>query len=643
MSNHDLSLAVVVAASLAFPVDAQSNDSAADGLDEIIVTGARAPVSISDIGNATTVITREDIERREARYVTDMLRTVPGFSVGRSGGPGAQTQVRVRGTEANHVLVLIDGVRANDPASSDEFRWEHLSTANVERIEIVRGPQSSLWGSDAVAAVVHVITRDDGRGGGFHSLLETGSFGTANLSAGGRLDGGRYTLSGGIERLDTDGTNVSRTGDEDDGAELTTATLGARLDATDRLAFDFSLRALEARSEFDATDFATGLPGDSDYVTESSNLIGALTAIVGAPGDRLVHRFRARYFDSSQRNFTGGSEDASTDSDRVTFGYQADMAIGENGVSIAVEHEQTRFSQRGEVSFGDPNQDQQIDVTSLIAEYRYLAGERVSWLLSGRFDSNSDFEDSLTGRLSVAYALTPATSIKGNAGTARKNPTFIERFGFYPGQFVGNPGLEPEESISLDLGIVHEFEAAGLLVEAWMFRQVLENEINGFVFDQDTFLATAENDPGESRRDGIEVAARWRVTDRVGLNASYTYTDANEDGESGRDVREIRRPRHAGSVSADYLSSGERLRLALAADYGGTRLDRFFPPFPEPPRVVTLGNYWLVELTAHFRVTSSVALYARATNLLDEDYEEVYGYNTPGRAGYLGVRADFGR
>ena len=143
---------------------AQSETGTPSDIDQIIVVGARIPLTISRIGNSTTVITREQIEQRQARYVTDLLRSVPGFSVSHTGVAGSQTQVRVRGSEANHVLVLIDGVRANDPATGDEFRWEHLTTGNIERIEIIRGPQSALWGSDAIAAVVHVITHGDRSG-----------------------------------------------------------------------------------------------------------------------------------------------------------------------------------------------------------------------------------------------------------------------------------------------------------------------------------------------------------------------------------------------------------------------------------------------------------------------------------------------
>ena len=216
-------------------------------IDQIVVTGARTPIELNRLGSAGTVITRDAIERRQARYLTDLLRTVPGFAVSHTGVTGSQTQVRVRGSEANHVLVLIDGVRANDPGTGDEFRWEHLTLSGVERVEIIRGAQSSLWGSDAVGAVVNVITApdDDSRSAG-SVYAEAGSNSTLNAGFDGSLSGAGWTLGAAIESLDTDGQNVSRTGAERDGAELTTVSLSARLTPNDRWTFAGGIRATDA-------------------------------------------------------------------------------------------------------------------------------------------------------------------------------------------------------------------------------------------------------------------------------------------------------------------------------------------------------------------------------------------------------------
>ena len=624
--------------------NAQTGTTTEEPIDQIIVSGARSPIDISRIGSATTVITRADLERRQARYVTDVLRTVPGFAVSQTGVAGSQTQVRVRGSEANHVLVLIDGVRANDPATGDEFRWEYLATGNIERVEIVRGPQSALWGTDAVGAVVNIITTNSGsrQGGDFYA--ESGSNSSTNLGANGAFNIGAWALSAGVEHLDTDGENISRTGDEDDGSDLTTALLGARYDGGGRLSVNAGLRAVDANSQFDAVDFiATGLPADSNSETRSDEVIGNLGATLRSQNDQLTLHARIRYFDSDNRNFVDDVQDSSSASERWSYELQSDISMGDNMLVLALEHIDTDFRQRGAAVFGDPNQDQDMQITSAIGEYQHTAGDRLTWILSGRYDSNSDFDDIFTGKASLAYQWNDATRLRASAGTGQKTPTFTERFGFFPGQFAGNPELRPERSTSFEAGIDRDLLSGALSLQVTAFLQELRDEINGFVFDPDTFLATAENRPGASERSGIEVAAQWRLNDAFHLSASYTYTDASEEDDAGQSVVELRRPKHMGNITLDFASPGDRFGATLAADYGGTRFDNFFPPFPEPQQTVTLSNYWLVDLTARFRVTDSLTLFARGSNLLDEEYEQVFGYRTLGRTGYVGLRADFGR
>ncbi len=637
-------LAASFAILFAGPAIAQDQSEPSSDVDQIIVTGARTPLTINQVGNAVTVITRDDIEQRESRYIADLLRAVPGFSVSHTGVAGSQTQVRVRGSEANHVLVLIDGVRANDPATGDEFRWEYLTTGDIERVEIVRGPQSSLWGSDAVAAVVHVITRKGSGAPALAGYAEGGSFDTSNAGLSGTFGGSNWSVSGGIEHLDTGGSNISRTGTEKDGSDVTTTSIAAQLNATNAVTLDFSVRATDAYSQFDPVDFfVTGLPVDGDVATQSDNVYAQIGVRVEAADSRVAHRLNARYFESDNRNLVDGTEDSSSASDRLTLMYQADISLGENILALALEHEQTSFEQRGAIVFGDPNQRQEMDVTSVIADYQGLSHDRFTWLVSARFDDNSDFDDAISGRLSLAYDVSDTTTLRGAVGTGRKNPTFTEMFGCFPGQFIGNPDLKPERSTSYDIGIDQELLDGAEFLQATLFRQDLKDEINGFVFDPITFLSTAENVPGTSTRSGVELGAQWRINNLFDLGATYTYTDSKEQNALGEDVREVRRPRHAAALSLGYRSSNERWSAALAADYGGTRTDVFFPPFPAPSETVTLDDSWLLDLTVHYKITLSTSLFARGTNLLDEDYEQVYGYQTPGRAGYLGVRVNFGQ
>ena len=607
--------------------------------DQILVTGARTPLTINQIGSAVTVITRDEIEQRQARHVSDLLRAVPGFSLSHTGVVGSQTQVRVRGAEANHILVMIDGVRANDPATGDEFRWEYLATGNIERIEIVRGPQSSLWGSDAISAVVHIITRKASAEPGFDGYVEGGSDSTSNAGINGAIGVGRLSLSGGVERLATGGGNISRTGTEEDESDLTTTTLAAQITATDRLSFDVGIRAADAYTQFDPVDYyVTGLPVDGDVATDSRNFLAHAGAKLLTANDRIAHHFDARFFESDNQSLIDNVKDASTASERLTLAYQADIKFDKNVLSLGAEHGRSQYEQAGAIVFGDPNQSQKMDVSSLVTEYQGLSHDKLSWILSARFDDNSEFDNALNGRLSLAYRLSPNTTLRGGLGTGQKNPTFTERFGYFPAQFIGNENLKPERSVSYDIGVDQRALDGALQLQVSLFQQDLKDEIDGFVLDPVTFLSTAENMAGESRRSGIELAAQWTLNERFALGGQYTYTDSSAEGLS-----EIRRPRHSGGISANYRALNERFSTSLNADYGGTRNDTFFAPWPAPPEIVTLGNYWLVDLTIQYQASPTISLFAKGSNLLDEDYEQVYGYRTAGRAAFVGTRMSFGR
>lgn len=626
------------------PAFGQTSGDPTEELDTIVVTASRSPIAKVNLGSSTTIITREQIELRQARYVTDILRSVPGFAVSHVGTTGSQTQVRVRGAEANHVLVLIDGVRANDPASGDEFRWELLSTSNIERIEIVRGAQSSLWGSDALSAVVHVITRSGGARPGISAYAEGGSFNTINGGVNGGTGGDSWSLAFGLERLATDGTNISRSGSEDDESDMTTASLSAQLRPSEDLTLQLGLRAVDAYSQFDAVDFfVTGLPEDGDVATDSERYYWNAEATLSTLDGRILHHIYARYLDTDNRNLADGAQNSSTASDRKTFTYQSDIQLGENQLSMAIEHERTRFEQRGEIGFGDPNQGQQMSVNSVIADFQGRSIDRLTWLLSARYDDNSDFESAVSGRLSLAYTVSNTTLIRANVGTGRKAPTFIERFGFFPGQFIGNPDLKPERSKSYDLGIDYLLFDGSVELQFAVYYQDLEDEINGFVFDPDTFLFTAENIDGESTRKGVEASATLKLMENMSIGGSYTYTDSTENDGLGSDVRELRRPRHSGSLNTSYRFLDERAKLSVVADYGGTSTDIFFPPFPAPSEIVSLESFWLLGLTASYDINQNTNIFVRALNLLDEDYEQVYGYRTPGRSAYVGVRFSFGK
>jgi vitamin B12 transporter len=615
----------------------------AETRDEIVVMASLTPIERVHVGNAITVIDKQQIERQQARYVTDLLRQVPGFSVSETSSRGSQTQVRVRGAEGNHLLVIIDGVRANDAANGDEFRWELLSAYDVERIEIIRGPQSALYGSDALAGVMLIETRRDYQGAGISGFVEGGSNDTLNAGLSGGTGGEGWSVNYGLSRLDTDGTNASRSGAEKDGSDLTTASLGANFKATDNLSFDGSVRFVDSTSEFDPFGFS-GLPEDGNQVSDSQQRYLQAGGEVSTLNGRVVQRLDARYFDTEREDFSDGAWVSSGKSDRTTITYLANIAIGGDNLALLAEHERNTFEQRGIASiFGDPNQDQAYTMNSVAADYQWYTTEKLTLLASARFDNYSDFDDALTGRLSFSYRATETTKLRAGIGTGQKVPTFTERFGFFPDQFIGNPDLEPEKSTAWEVGIDQSFLNGALETQLTYFNQTLEDEINGFAFLPDEPFPTAVNLSDDSKRKGIEAEARYFTGSNIELAATYTYTDTTQPDFAGVDVREVRRPRHAGSISGNYRFAAERANLYLLADYNGSQTDSVFLPPDFLPETVKLGNYWLITLTAGFDVTESLNVFARVTNLADEDYANVFGFNTPGREAYAGFKVTLGQ
>lgn len=619
-------------------------------LETMIVTAHRIPVTQPDVASSISTIERDLIDQRQSIFATDILRDLPGIAVSRISGFGSQTQVRIRGAEANHVLVMIDGIQANDPAGSDEFDFSSLTTFDVERIEFVRGPQSALWGSDAVAGVINVTTRSGSEpleAGGF---LEAGSL--ATIHGGGRFSANsdRSGIDLSASYFNTDGNSAASAGGEDDGYENTTLGLKYHWKPSDTTWLGFSARHTDSTTEIDDIDFITGLPADADRESDDSLLLLSLNGGLTTMGDRLEHRLRLTFLDSDRIQLSAGRKESSTAAEKVGIYYQSTLRLGnpasadQHHLTFAVDHEEEKFQQRGAASiFGDPNQDQEMDNTGYVLEYlTRLLGFNLS--ASVRYDDNSDFDNITTYRLTSVYTL-PSTETRLHAsyGTGQKSPTFIERYGFFSKQFIGNPDLAPEESKGFDIGIDQTLFNSRIQMDVTYFNEQLEDEIDGFVFDLSTFTFTADNLAGTSRRKGVEIEILGRLTEQLDATASYTYTDSQQPNPAGGKTREVRRPRHMAALNLNYKFVNERANVNLNLSYTGKQTDQFFPPPTFAPQTIELDNYTLVDLTGSFELSNRVTLYARVENLFDEDYTNVIGFQTPGLGVYAGIRASFGR
>jgi vitamin B12 transporter len=615
--------------------------------EEIVVTASRTPQPLAEYGGSVSIIGVTDIEARQVITLTDILRGIPGVAVSRAGPPGTLSQVRMRGAEANHVLVLVDGIEVSDPGQGGEFNFSHLTTADIERVEVVRGPQSALWGSDAVGGVISIQTR---RGTGAPSVsgfAEGGSFGTRHF--GGALSGGygdiRLRLSGSV--LDSDGSNASREGSEDDGHRIRRFSASAGWQPREALGFDLVAHHVEGRNEFDDVDFLTGLPADTDHRTEFVEDYGLVRARLGLLDGRWEQVLTAALTATENDNLDGRTETDSRQGRRYRLAWQSTWSLeagpGRHNLTVAAEYEKEEFTQRGMATpFGDPNQEQDIDALAFVGEYRLALEAGPAFSGGVRHDDNSDFGDATTWRIGASWPVArTGTRLRMSAGTAVKNPSFAERFGFFAVSvppFAGNPALRPERSTGWEAGFDQQLGPVQLGF-TW-FDETLEDEINGLVFDADRGVFTAINTDGKSDRHGLELTLSAPLRDDLSINAAYTLLDAWEPGPAGR-LRELRRPRHSGSINLDWRPM-ERVGVNLDVSITGEQRDLFFPPFPEPSRRVTLDSHTLVTVAGRWEVRSGITLFARVENLLDEEYEEVFGFAQPGISAFGGVRVVFG-
>lgn len=618
-----------------------SAEAAPRGYDEeIVVTASHLPVSLARSGSSATVITADQIRYRAPVLVSDLLRDVPGFAVSRNGVMGSSTQVRVRGAEGNHLLVLIDGVEANDPAQGDEFNWGTLSADAVERIEVLRGPQSSLVGSDAVSGVINIITRGATDPMSADAWVEGGSFGTyqAGVGAGHRGETADIRVSASV--VDSDGSNISRKGSEKDGYRNETYSLKGGWSLTPDLRVGVTARRSDGRTDFDATSWLTGLPEDADVYSDFRGDTARLFADYGMFDGLLKHRVEYARTDWDNENVEYGTTTSTTNTRKDQYRYLGSVqwADAAQTLTLLLEREREDFSQRGEAQpWGDPNQDRSRDTDSAGLEYRGTFVEALTLAASVRRDDNSEFDSARTWRLEAVYDIASSgTRLRAAWGTAVKNPTFSERFGYYT-NFQGNPDLQPEESESVEFGVEQSWQDERIVGSVTLFHADLTDEIDGFVFDPLTFNFTAANRDGKSKREGVELALRAALSPELSLSGSYTYTDSTAPGATAETVDELRRAPHIASLTLGWQAR-EDLQLNLNAQYNGTQDDQYFPPWPEPSRIVKMDDYTLLNLNITYTLDTSTELYARGENLLDEDYEEVFGYRAPGIGGYVGMR-----
>jgi len=603
---------------------------------EIIVTAGRVPVPEETAPVSSTVIGEAEIEALDLPAASDLLRLTPGVAVATTGPRGTQTQLRIRGAEANHTLLFVDGIRFNDPAAGNEARFELLTSDLLSRIEVVRGPQSALWGSEALGGVIAVETADPFRRTGFIGEGEYGSLDSARAAGRVAVRTGDVGISAGLGWQRSDGIDSLGGGAGDrDGFDNFAATL--RVEA--RPSADIRLGAsgywTQGTSQYDGFDPVTFLRADTLDTTK--NRIGAVRAYASGDWGDWSARAEASYLDSANRNSLAGAPLNSTFGDRLTLGGQISRRFGGHTIIAAVDHQDEDFRARDTQFFGGTDQDRSRKLTAFIGEWRAEWSPAIVTDLAVRHDDFSAFADETTFRASVLVRPGRGFTLFGSYGEGVAQPTFYDLYGFFPGSFVGNPDLKPETSRGWEAGL--RWSNAHVALGVTGFSSRLRNEIVS-TFDPNTFLSGAANGDGRSKRDGIELSASWRHAAWLNVEANYTWLHANEPNAAGTaQVREVRRPRSTANLTA--WGAIDRFNWGASLAYVGVRQDTDFDLFPAA--VVRLHDYVLGSLRIGYRILPQLELYARVENAFDADYQDVVGYNTPGRTVYAGLRVALGR
>jgi vitamin B12 transporter len=602
--------AIALTSTLSNPVRALDAETSA--METITVIGSRLAQTETELGSSVGILTAADIERMGFAFTVDAVAAVPGVTINSNGAFGGSAGVRVRGASSEQTLVLIDGVPVNDPTSpGGGYNFARLDTENIERIEVLKGPQSTLWGTDAIGGVVSITTKspEEGLGGGVFS--EFGSFNTfrGGASVEGANDVSDFRLavvrtsSDGISKADEDNGNS-----EDDSYDALTLSGKGGLNLGDTTRLGFDILWTDAESEFDS--FAGGAQGsvaDGDELSQTEELSANVTLATSLLDGRLDNLVLLGYSDITRENFTDGTSSFEAEGERVLFRYQGTLTINASN-TLAVGAERDRSTAN----------DQDTSIDGFFALYEMKPRDNLTLTGGVRYDDHETYGAETTARVSAAWTPTDTLTLRGSWGEGFKAPTIFQTTFFCCGATAPNADLSPETSEAFDIGVSWLWNDGRGELGATLFSQDTQNQINF------SFAVGGYENIAEVESTGVELVAGYQFNDWLNLSANYAYIDAED--ENGDPLARL--PEHTGDVTLSFQGDGA-LSGALLLRYNGEE---------DNSNGSTLNAWTRVDLTGRYRLTEKVELYARVENLFDEKYQQILGYGTPGLSGSLGVR-----
>ena len=579
-------------------------------MDPVVVTATRTRTPLSQVASSVTVITAEEIEAKQQPLVVDLLRSVPGVYVARTGGPGGTTSIYLRGTDNKHTLVMIDGVELGDPSSAGAtVNLTNLAAINIERIEVVRGAQSVLYGSDAIGGVINIITKKGNENPTGFASIEEGSFNTWIGKGGFSVASEAGHLSFAVANSRSDGfssANENNGNTEDDGYKNTSFSLNGGARPSDLL--EINLSANYSDAEYDMDGFAWGVgPVDADETAFTNTFTGHVEGVFHLLQDRWQLQLGSS-LTKIDRDYPDSSWAKAFDGKKTKFELGNSFTLNEQHTLVFGAETETETAET------DTGIDEDATTNAFYLQDKFIAGP-FNATVGIRHDRHDDFGSETTWRVSSGYSMaTTGTRLKGSVGTGFKAPSLYQLFDSY----YGNQNLKAETSLGYDFGIEQGLFDHSLILQVTWFH----NDIDDYI----QWDLSGYQNAGNITTQGIETSIELYPAEFIDLRLNYTYTDSEDkDGN-----RLLRRPLHTGNFDLNFHFLEDKM-VNVNILYIGERDDSN----------ETLDDYILVNLAASHQITDNLKGFVRVDNLFDEEYEEVSGYGTAGLSGYAGVKLSF--
>jgi vitamin B12 transporter len=598
--------------------------------DTIVVTATRIPTPEIEVASSITVVSADDIAARQLKSLPDLLQQVPGLNVVQSGGPGGQTSVFMRGTNSNHTKVLVDGIDVSDPSNpTGAFDFSQFLTQDIERVEVLRGPQSGLYGSDAIGGVINVITKSGSGPAQFNASAESGSFDTFNQAIGvsGSLEQFHYAAN--IDHFHAGETPVTpayvlapgerRIDDYDDNV---TASTKLGYDLTDALDLGLVARYTSTHLRFTGDDFVDFFPDSSQSENDARQIYTRASGHWVTFGGAFEQTLGVAYSNLKSSDFVPDGARSDLAGNRVKADWQGSIRIAaDEKLIIGAEH------QRDEISLP-------ISASTIIdsgyAELQSSFGTSFFNTASVRYDDNDRFGGKATFRVAPAYVIEDSgTKFKASLGSGFKAPTLDQLFQNFPSfDFFANPNLRPESSLGWDAGFEQALAARTVRLGVTYFHNIIKNLIT------DNADFTSYTNIGRAVTDGVESYITYQARPNLGVRLDYTYTQATDEI-----LREelLRRPKHKADLNIHWQPSK---RLTVNTTVLGTSSwidgNRDFTVAR-----LTAPGFVTVNLAVSFDLTQHLAVFARIENLLNHHYEDPIGFLQPTLGAYAGIKTKF--